>query len=144
MYCSAAEVWNGLAKNATEGLGTPALIVPITLLLLIGQVLPLALLLIAIIQVLPLLRLRLHHAFIVGVSEPLLLAAFLAALLLSYLPRLIASRKFKQPMTSALFHPVGVLVLLTLQWYAMVRQMIGKPVGWRARKYSSRTGEQVR
>jgi hypothetical protein len=40
MYHSAGEVWRGLAKNATEGLGAPATIVPATLLLLAGQVLP--------------------------------------------------------------------------------------------------------
>ena len=44
MYQRAAEVWNGFAKNAHEGLGSPRLIVPATLLLLGGQVLPLVLL----------------------------------------------------------------------------------------------------
>ncbi len=44
MYRSARTTWNGLAKNATEGLGAPARIVPATLLLGFGQVLPLPLL----------------------------------------------------------------------------------------------------
>ena len=43
MYRSAAEVWHGFAKNAHEGLASPQLIVPATLLLLGGQVLPLVL-----------------------------------------------------------------------------------------------------
>ncbi len=40
MYRSAGEVWNGLAKNATEGLAAPVRIVPISIVLLLGQVLP--------------------------------------------------------------------------------------------------------
>jgi hypothetical protein len=40
MYRSAGEVWSGLAKNATEGLATPGRIVPVTVLLLLGQVVP--------------------------------------------------------------------------------------------------------
>ncbi len=44
MYTSAAQVWSGLAKNATEGLGAPSRIVPISLLLFLGQVVPFLLL----------------------------------------------------------------------------------------------------
>jgi hypothetical protein len=38
MYRGFAELWNGLAKNATEGLAAPATIVPATVPLLGGQV----------------------------------------------------------------------------------------------------------
>ncbi len=44
MYQSARDVWLGLAKNATEGLASPGMIVPATAFLLGGQVLPFALL----------------------------------------------------------------------------------------------------
>ena len=44
MYRGASEVWRGLAKNATEGIATPGMIVPATVLLLGGQVLPFGLL----------------------------------------------------------------------------------------------------
>ena len=43
MYHNAAEVWRGLAKNATEGMAAPARILPFTLLLFCGQILPLLL-----------------------------------------------------------------------------------------------------
>ncbi len=56
---------------------------------------------------------------------------------------LIAVRRFKQPWVSAVLHPVGILMLLGVQWYALVRQMLGKPVEWRARSYASGTGEEV-
>ena len=44
MYRTAREVWFGLAKNAGEALAAPAMIGPMTLMLLGGQVLPLILL----------------------------------------------------------------------------------------------------
>ena len=43
MYHNASEVWQGLAKNATEGMASPARILPFTFLLFCGQILPLLL-----------------------------------------------------------------------------------------------------
>ncbi len=40
MYHNASEVWQGLAKNATEGMASPARILPFTFLLFCGQILP--------------------------------------------------------------------------------------------------------
>lgn len=40
MYRNAGEVWRWLGKNATEGLAAPGKIVPVTVLLLAGQVMP--------------------------------------------------------------------------------------------------------
>ena len=40
MYRSAGEVWRGLAKNATEGIAAPVRIFPISVVLLLGQVVP--------------------------------------------------------------------------------------------------------
>ena len=73
---------------------------------------------------------------------PLLLALG-AALVASFLPRLLAVRRFRQPLTAALLHPLGILLLLSVQWYALGRKLFGKPVGWRQRTYSSGTGTQV-
>jgi hypothetical protein len=141
MYCSAREVWMGLAKNATEGLGSSGRIVPVTILLLMGQVLPV-------------IAATLWVAFcvstaVVGARLDDLRAAVMVSVLLavamvcSYLPRVIAVRRFKQPWMSAVLHPVGILMLLAVQWYALVRQGLGRPVEWRARSYSSGTGEEV-
>jgi hypothetical protein len=117
MYQGASEVWQGLAKNATEGLGAPGLIVPATLLLLGGQVLPVALL----------------------AAAPWLppaagwLAA--AALALAYSTRLAGVVRFRQSLAGALLHPAGVVVLLAIQWYALVRQRAGRPATWKGRSY---------
>ena len=141
MYCSASEVWMGLAKNATEGLGSPRRIVPVTMLLLMGQVLPV---IAAVLWVAFWVSLA-----VVGATFDDARAAMIVSLLLgvavvaSYLPRLIAVRKFEQPVMSAVLHPVGILMLLGVQWYALVRQVFGRPVEWRARSYASGTGEEV-
>ena len=140
MYCSAGAVWNGLAKNATEGLAAPARIAPLTLLLLLGQVLPG---LFFVWSALTLVSVLLYESVMgVGthVANPVFAAlsgmAIVAALIASYLPRLLATRRFRQPLKSALLHPVGILVLLAVQWYALTRRVLRLPIGWRARTYA--------
>ncbi len=73
MYASAAEVWSGLGKNATEGMAKPVSLPVWTVLLAGGQVLPLVLVLVA-------------------PSVPAL-----AALVLSVGLRLILAARFRQP-----------------------------------------------
>jgi hypothetical protein len=141
MYCSASEVWMGLAKNATEGLGSPKRIVPVTILLLMGQVLPVfaAGLWVALWVSLAVVGATFDDARAATIVSVLLAIAVVT----SYLPRVIATWKFSQPVISALLHPVGVLMLLGVQWYALVRQVFGRPVEWRTRSYASATGEEV-
>jgi hypothetical protein len=139
MYDSAAKVWQGLAKNATEGIATPGKIVPLSLILLLGQVLPWPLAAWITYMI---------HAFHPDQAPwtPVLIgtaAAFWALALLTLLPRLLAARRFRQPLSSALLHPLGILTLLCVQWYALARKLFGKPVGWRQRTYSSNSGAEV-
>lgn len=110
MYRSAAGVWNGLAKNAREGMAANSQIGLWTYLLFVGQVLPFGLL-------------------AAGVWAP----PVLAAAGLAYLPRLHAAYRFRSSWLGAALHPLGVLVLLAIQWYAVWRAVIGKPVGWKGR-----------
>ena len=133
MYHSASTTWHGLAKNATEGIAAPARIVPMTLFLGIGQVLPL-----------PLLWLAWQHTrFIVPFLGPPIrigvapVWAASIAVTLSYLPRIVNTARFRQTWFGAALHPVGVLVLLVLQWYALGRKLLRKPAGWKAREYSA-------
>jgi len=141
MYCSASEVWMGLAKNATEGLGSPKRIGPVTALLLLGQVLPVvaAVLWFAFWVSSRVVGATFDDPRAAGIVSWLLAIAVVS----SYLPRVIAVRRFRQPVPSAVLHPVGILMLLGVQWYALVRQVFGRPVEWRARSYSSGTGEEV-
>jgi hypothetical protein len=118
MYHTNGETWRGLDKNATEGLAAPATILPMTVLLLGGQVLPFIL---------------------IAFAAKLSLVGFcftLIACCLAYLPRLLAVRKFHQPIGGALLHPLGVVVLLAIQWFALIRQLAGKPSVWKGRSYA--------
>jgi hypothetical protein len=117
MYHNAAEVWRGLAKNATEGMAAPPRILPFTLLLFCGQILPVLLLLSPITY---------SHS-----ARSFLLAALAA----SFLPRLYSVWQYRQPLLSACLHPIGVALLLTLQWYALIRKLAGQQVTWKERAY---------
>ena len=124
MYHSNDETWRGLAKNATEGLAAPGTILPMTTLLFGGQVLP----------------------FLLVALSPLLSVSGLTALVLAcacaYVPRLLAVWLFRQPLGSALLHPLGVTLLLVIQWLALVRQLAGKPAVWKGRVYVTNAPNQ--
>lgn len=145
MYTSARAVWLGLAKNATEGLAAPKRIVPLSLLLFVGQVLPFVALVGCLIlwargaatqNPAPWIGYELQDVVLVALG---LMVGVLAGLW----PRLMAVKRFKQPLKSALLHPAGMALLLGVQWFALLKQMIGSPVSWRDRKYASETGEEV-
>jgi len=124
MYHANGETWRGLGKNATEGLAAPGTILPMTVLLFGGQVLP----------------------FLLAALGPLLPTSVLAAALLAcagaYLPRLLAVGVFRQPLGSALLHPVGVAALLLIQWLAFFRHLTGKPSVWKGRSYATHSSPQ--
>jgi hypothetical protein len=141
MYASARAVWMGLAKNATEGLGAPGRIVPLTFLLGVGQVLP--------VVAAAAWGAVCVSLVVVGATfdEPRMAEAvtlmLAGAVVCSYLPRVLAVRRFRQPWRSAVGHPVGVALLLCVQWYSLGMQVLGRPVSWRARRYATGDGEQV-
>ena len=111
MYASAAEVWSGLGKNATEGMARPFPLLIWTALLAGGHVLPLLL--------------------VIAAPSP----AAVVALVLSIGLRFILAARFRQPEASALLHPVGILALLAVQWAALIRSLRGRPAIWRGRAY---------
>ena len=111
MYSSAAQVWEGLTKNATEGMASARALPVWTVVLGVGQVLPAALLL-------------LHPG-------PATAAAAAAGIGL----RLVLAARFRQPVLGALLHPVGVAALLVVQWAALLRAARGRPSTWRGRAY---------
>jgi hypothetical protein len=116
MYRTNTETWRGLGKNATEGLGAPGTILPMTALLLCGQIFPFALL-----------------AFAAPGSRPFKIAALAA--MLALLPRLVAAWRFRQSWLGALLHPLGVVCLLVIQWFALSQKILGRPMQWKGRDY---------
>lgn len=111
MYVNAAQVWEGLCKNATEGMAKPASLPLWTLILGGGQVLPLPLMLVA-------------PSWPAGV-----------ALAVGIGTRLLLAFRFRQPLLSALLHPLGVAALLVVQWFSLVRAARGGQATWRGRAY---------
>jgi hypothetical protein len=116
MYVSGRDVFAGLAKNATEGLAAPARLIPVTLLLALGQVLPFVLLFAAELSV---------------TTRVIAAAACVGAIV----PRVAALRAFRQPLLGAILHPFGITVLLAIQWFALVRKLFGGKPQWRGRSY---------
>lgn len=115
MYRNAGQVWNGLAKNAREGLGAPKLLIFWTILLFSGHVLPF----------LQWLLLPWYSGWGIAFGA--------AATMLTLLPRVMSAIRFRQSWLSVLLHPLGVMLLLAIQWYANVRHWLGKPIGWKGR-----------
>ena len=120
MYERNADVWRGLSKNATEGIGSPATIVPFTVLLAGGQVLPFVLVVWGIAT---------RCAGWPRWAWPLAVAA----VLLAWLPRLLAACRFGQSVSSAVVHPVAVALFLAIKWTALVRKRLGFQTAWRGR-----------
>ncbi len=141
MYTSAAQVWNGLAKNATEGIASPGRILPITFVLLLGQVWPFAGVLLILRGLIYLYQY--HFGFVLGTTKPwtaiLVFGGILLGVVISWMIRAIACVRFKQDWRSALLHPVGITLLLSVQWYSLVRKLSGRAVKWRDRAYVEQT-----
>jgi hypothetical protein len=127
MYRTPREVWLGLAKNAKEGLASRRMIGPMTLILLGGQVLPLVLLVLAFVAwPVP------WHTW-----QPALALFATAA---SYFPRMASVVRFRQSLLGAVLHPVGVFLLVAIQWFAFLRDGLGRPSTWKGRAYSAPVG----
>jgi cellulose synthase/poly-beta-1,6-N-acetylglucosamine synthase-like glycosyltransferase len=111
MYQNSAEVWEGLTKNATEGMAKPVALPIWTVILGGGEVLP---------------------AILAALSPGVVTAVALAC---GIGLRLVLAWRFRQPVLSAVLHPLGVAALLVVQWAALLRALRGRPSTWRGRAY---------
>ncbi len=116
MYRNNSEVWRGLMKNVHEGLGAPAVIGPATVILLLGQVVPFALLFSGT-----------RAVFLLGLTSCLAVLGV----------RVAASRRFRQPLATVLLHPLAIVALLGLQWTGLLRHLSGRPAHWKGRSLGS-------
>ncbi len=116
MYGNARDLWDGLGKNAVEGMATARALPVWTVLLGGGHVLPL------------LLALR-------APRRPAV-----AALGCGLLLRLLLAMRFRQDLLGAMLHPLGVLLLLLRQWTALLDAKAGRPKSWRGRFYPAEAG----
>src|SRR5262249_34856243 len=96
-----AAVWGGVGKDGAGGRASAGRWGRAALLLFGGQVLPF---------------LRLGCA---AWLSPVALMLSANAAMLAYLPRLLAAWRFGQSWLGAMLHPVGVALLLAIQWHAL-------------------------
>lgn len=115
MYDNFKDVWQGFAKNAHAGMGGPVAIWIWTTLLIGGHVLPW----------IGLLAYWLHDQ---TVPQVLLLACGL-----SLLSRSVLTLVFRQSWFSTVLHPLGVGMIVAIQWYGLSRWLMRKPVAWKGR-----------
>ena len=111
---------SSLTRQTGQLPSNAASVVPASFLLALGQLAPLPLL-------------------VVAAARPDLLppAPAVLAAVFSWLPRAVAARRFDQPWDSVLLHPVGVLLLLVVQWQAFANRLLGRPADWKGRSYSA-------
>jgi hypothetical protein len=117
MYHGFRETWRGLSKNAHEGMATRAAL-PVWTLLLGGGL------------VLPFILLPLAWAVIPWTAGLLALCASVAMLLLA---RLALAIRFRQNLLSIPLLPISIMLLLVLQWWAMLGRSSQSPLVWRGR-----------
>ncbi len=110
MYDNSASLWEGLTKNATEGMAKPLALPIWSALLAGGHVLP----------------------FLLAPAGSM---AAIAACACSLGLRFALAARFRQSWLSAALHPIGVLALLIVQWAALIRAARGRPATWRGRAY---------
>ncbi len=120
MYTRSFDVLQGLSKNATEGVGSPRTIVPFTVLLAGGQVLPVVLVAVGMAT-------AWHHWPTWAIPMACVAVACV------FLPRLLEAARFNQSVLSSLMHPLGILLFLGIQWFAFACRLLGFHTSWRGR-----------
>ncbi len=118
MYAGWDEVWRGFTKNATEGMATPIALPVWTVLLGGGHVLPFVLL---------------PAAVLAGDAAAAGLAGWAVALVWSA-RALLAARVGQLPL-GVLLHPVGMAIVLAIQWQALLAARRGRQAEWRGRRF---------
>ena len=120
MYRGFVQVWNGLGKNATEGMASPIAILPWTF-LLAGHAAPWFITPLTLVtNIVPSMG-----AIIVWWVSLLLSAACAGGIML----------RFRQRLSAFPLHANGIVLLLVIQWWALARKWFGRPSEWKGRAY---------
>lgn len=109
MYERFGDVWSGFAKNAHEAMASPGAIFPWTILLGGGHLLP--------------------WVALIATGD----VAAVAAVIASMTSRLLVALRSRQSLLSVVLHPLGILLTIAIQWYALIRRGLGRPIAWKGR-----------
>ncbi len=118
MYETWPQVWAGFLKNAREGMATSGALPIWTLLLGGGHVLPFATAVVA-----------------VSLGDEPASTASVTAVALVLAARSALAWKTRQGALAVLLHPLGVCVVLAIQWTALIAGPKRLPAVWRGRSY---------
>ncbi len=118
MYDNWPAIWQGFTKNATEGMATRTALPIWTILLAGGHVLP------------PVVALL---GWMAGAGPGMSIA--LVATGLVFLARALLALKVRQHPLSVMLHPLGILVVIAMQWSALRAAKNGRRAVWRGRAY---------
>lgn len=117
MYRGLRQTWRGFTKNAYEGLGSIGLLVFITVLHMIGHVLP---------------WIALPALLITGEGSPAALPYAGVAVGASLACRALAAWRFRLPAVGVVLHPLAVLLMTAIQWQSLWLHKTGRRA-WRGR-----------
>lgn len=122
MYRGGAAAWRGFAKNAFEGVGSVPLLAVMTVVHLLGHVLPWAYLALAVVN---------------GGDDRVAVGLAGLAVVCSLVQRGALADRFLQSPVGAALHPVGVVAMTLVQWHSLYLTITGK------RAWRGRTGVEV-
>lgn len=110
MYRTGKEVYDGLMKNAVEGLAGPVALPVWSVLLAGGHIAP----------------------FLMRATAAIWLARFAS---LGF--RLLVALRCRQGLRTVIASPIGTFLLLFIQFHARIRHILGHPVSWKGRHYET-------
>jgi hypothetical protein len=117
MYAGLTQTWRGFAKNAYEGLGSLPLLLFLTILHLVGHILPWIVVIGALF----------HEPWR---GAPAVLAV--SAIVLALTQRAILARRFRQATIGVLLHPLAIILMTAIQWHSFFLAVTGRRQ-WRGR-----------
>ena len=121
MYRTAGQVWRGFAKNAYEGLGSFALLLFITVIHIVGHVLPWG---------------WIFWALFTDQIATAATVLAIAAIAIATLQRMIFAKRFQHSWRTVLLHPLGILLLTIIQWHSLWLAKTGRR-SWKGRDQTS-------
>lgn len=121
MYRGWRQTWRGFAKNAYEGLGSPALLVFLTAMHALGHVLPWGALV------------WLGAVWLGGGAvDWRAIAVAAGACGIQLVQRIILAQRLRTSFIGAVFHPIGVILMTCIQWHSYWLHLTGRR-SWRGR-----------
>jgi hypothetical protein len=117
MYEGFSATWAGVLKNAHEGIANPIRILPFTVLMVFGYVLPAVLV-------------------VVNLFYDQTLSVAVVATIVSLVPWAIIGWRFNRIGFVTLLLPVAVVLFLAIQWQSLWGRYRGQQSTWRGRQYS--------